>query len=131
MKWENVITIPDYWRMYVNPKVDLEKEPKQPCPFHHEEHGRSLSYSKERGYFSCFGACHVLGGDVVSMHMLNNKIKSRKEGEESLARLLGIKLTQEVVLEKKEVKVNQSEVELKVMYARALRLAKGPEDWIA
>lgn len=33
---EKMIAIPDYWHDYVNPKVDLRANPKQPCPFHHE-----------------------------------------------------------------------------------------------
>ena len=42
------ISIPTYWKDYVNSKVDIENEPKQPCPFHNDVHGKSFSYSQER-----------------------------------------------------------------------------------
>lgn len=128
-KLSDVISIPDYWRTYVNPNIDLEREPKQPCPFHHEQHGKSLSYSAEKGYFSCFGACHVLGGDVVRMHMLNYKISDYDRAEESLARLYGIKRDKELTFAKPQVRVDTKEVALRVAIARASSIAVTPEDW--
>ena len=125
------ISIPDYWKTYVNPNVDLEKEPKQACPFHNEQHGQSFSYKAEKGYFSCFGACHVYGGDVVQLHMLNYKIKDYDKAEESLARLYHINLkSKELHFEKKEVKVDEKNVALRVAYAQACNLATGPEAWL-
>lgn len=126
-----MISIPDYWHDYVNPNVDLRANPKQPCPFHHEEHGQSFSYKEGENYFSCFGACHVIGGDVVSMHMLNYKIKDFDKAEESLARLYNIKLeAEELKFEKEETHVSERDVRFRVAYAQACKLAKTPDDWI-
>lgn len=127
---QKMISIPDYWHDYVNNKIDLRQYPKQPCPFHHEEHGQSLSYAEDRGYFSCFGACHVLGGDVVQMHMLNYKIHDYKKAEESLARLYGISLEKDITFSSPETHVNDKDVAFRVAYGKALALAKNPDDWL-
>lgn len=127
---DNIISIPDYWHDYVNSNVDLKREPKQPCPFHHEQHGQSFSYSEDKGYWSCFGACHVLGGDVVRMHMLNYHITSYEKAEESLARLYGIKNEKELTFSKPEVNVDEKEVERRLAIAKASDMAKTPDDWI-
>lgn len=125
-----VIAIPDYWHDQVNPDIDLRANPKQPCPFHHEEHGESLSYSEGRDYFSCFGKCHVFGGNVVQMHMLNYKIKDYDKAEESLARLYGISLDKDITFTKPEVHVSEKDIAFRVAYAQACDLAKTPEDWL-
>lgn len=125
-----LIEIPDYWRDYVNPEVDLRKYPKQPCPFHDEKHGQSFSYASDRGYFSCFGACHVLGGDVVQLHMLNYKIRDYTKAEESLARLYGLRLEKKITFEKPKTHVNMREVENRIAVATAEQLATDPESWL-
>lgn len=126
-----MISIPDYWHDYVNPNVDLRANPKQPCPFHHEEHGQSLSFKEGENYFSCFGACHVIAGNVVQMHMLNYKIRDFDKAEQSLARLYNIKLeAEELKFEKPETHVNEQDVRFRVAYAQACKLAKTPDDWI-
>lgn len=127
---EKMIAIPDYWHDYVNPKVDLRANPKQPCPFHHEQHGQSFSYRADKNYFSCFGACHVLGGDVVRLHMLNYRLHDYEEAEQSLARLYGITLEKEVSFEPKTVTVNDKDIAYRVAYAKACALARSPDDWI-
>lgn len=127
------ISIPIYWKDYVNSKVDIENEPKQPCPFHNEVHGKSFSYSPERGYFSCFGACHVLGGDVVQMHMLNYKIRNYDDAEKSLARLYGIKLDKTKMrptFQKPNLDISDADVEWRVAYGEACHYAKTVDDWI-
>lgn len=125
------ISIPDYWSRYVNPKVDLLKEPKQACPFHNEQRGESFSYRSDKEYFSCFGACHVYGGDVVQMHMLNYKIKDYDKAEESLARLYGIALEKNKVdFTPPELHVNEKDVELRISLGKATRLAKTVDDWL-
>ena len=111
---EKMIAIPDYWHDYVNPKVDLRANPKQPCPFHHEQHGQSFSYRADKNYFSCFGACHVLGGDVVRLHMLNYRLHDYEEAERSLARLYGITLEKELSFEPKTVVVNDKDIAYRV-----------------
>lgn len=124
------ISIPDYWHDYVNPNIDLRNNPKQPCPFHGEQRGQSFSYSAERGYFSCFGACHVLGGDVVRLHMLNYKISDYKKAEASLARLYHIQDVQKLDFTRPTIDLNERDVAFRVAYARACRLAVTPDDWI-
>ena len=123
---EKMIAIPDYWHDYVNPKVDLRANPKQPCPFHHEQHGQSFSYRADKNYFSCFGACHVLGGDVVRLHMLNYRLHDYEEAERSLARLYGITLEKELSFEPKTVVVNDKDIAYRVAYAKACALAVLP-----
>lgn len=129
-KLDNFISIPDYWRDYVNANIDLRTDPKQACPFHHEQHGQSFSYSEEKGYWSCFGACHVLGGDVVRMHMLNYHIESYEKAEESLARLYGIKNEKEITFYRQQPKVDDREVKLRVAIAQAEGLATDPDSWV-
>lgn len=114
----------------MNANIDLQENPKQPCPFHHEEHGQSFSYSEEKGYFSCFGACHVLGGDVVRLHMLNYKISDFDKAEESLARLYGIVNKKEITFTKPETHVNEKDVKLRVAIAKACKLANNPDSWL-
>ena len=126
----NKISIPNYWHDYVNANIDILQNPKQPCPFHKEEHGKSFSYLHEKGYFSCFGACHVMGGDVVRMHMLNYKIDDYDKAEESLARLYGIKEEKEVIFSQPEIRIDEKDVKFRVAYAQACRVAKTPDDWL-
>lgn len=123
------ISIPEYWTAYVNTEWDLAKLPKGPCPFHGEKHGNSFSFSPGKGYFSCFGQCKVFAGDVVSMHQLNYKIKSRDEAETSLAQLIGVKEDRIVSFEKPEVHVNEKDVEYRIAYANALNASRTPDDW--
>lgn len=123
--------IPEYYAKFVVPGVDLRVDPKQPCPFHHEQSGKSFSYSIEKDYFSCFGACKCFGGDVVKMHMLHRGIKSRGEGERSYKILCGV--NPDVVkldLRKREVQVNEDEVTYRATYAEAVRKATTPERWL-
>lgn len=124
------IPIPKYWEDHVDSKLSLESFPKQACPFHNEEHGKSFSYSAEKGYWSCFGACHVLGGDVVKMHMVNYHIKDYEEAEKSLASLYGIRLENEVSFDREEPKVNQRDIAYNIAYGKALRAARTPDDWV-
>ena len=95
-------SVPQYFKQYVDSKVDLDVTPSIPCPFHHEVNGKSFTYSKQLGVWRCWGACHC-GGNVVDLHKLNYRIKSRAEAEESLCRLLGIKMEVKFSIEKEEV----------------------------
>lgn len=79
----------------------------------------------------CFGACHF-GGDVVAMHQKHYKLRNREEAEKSLYRLLGYKASaQAVVLQRDPPRVNEREVAFKTAYAKALMVAKTPDDWDA
>lgn len=130
-KLNKMISIPDYWKDYVSSKVDLKTDPKQQCPFHNEQHGKSLSYDAIRGYWSCFGACHKIAADVVQMHQLNYKLRSYEDAEKSLARLYKISLDdKKLSFKKPEVNINEHDVKFRVAYAQACRLAKTPDEWI-
>ena len=89
MSSKGLLSIPEYYKRYINHNVDLSIETKQCCPFHHED-TPSFSYSPERGTWRCFGACHK-GGDVIDLHQLNYKLSNREEAKRSLMDILGIK----------------------------------------
>lgn len=125
----DLISIPQYYKQYVDTTVNLDNEPTQPCPFHDEKHGRSFSYSKRLGIWRCFGQCHC-GGDVVDLHRLNYKLKSREEAEKSLASILGVSLDKVLSFEKKSIEVDMNDVHRRRVYSLALSLAKEPDDWL-
>jgi hypothetical protein len=122
-------TIPEYYKERVDPNVDLETEPYQPCPFHNETTGKSLSYSKQLGIFRCFGKCHC-GGDVIDMHRLNYRLKSREEAKRSLYSLYNISFEDTISFEKEEVEVDEKDVHRRRAYSLSLKLAQTPDDWI-
>lgn len=122
-------TIPQYFKQYVNSKIDLDVTSSIPCPFHHEVNGKSFTYSKQLGVWRCWGACHC-GGNVVDLHKLNYRIKSRAEAEESLCRLLSIKMEVKFSIEKEEVNVDETDVYRRRVYNLACSLAKDPDSWI-
>ena len=78
-------TIPEYYTLMINSSVDLIEEPKQCCPFHHED-TPSFSYSVSKNVWRCFGGCHT-GGDVIELHRMNYHIRSREEAKQSLQRI--------------------------------------------
>lgn len=120
-------SIPEYFKRYVNSNIDLNTETSIPCPFHHEEHGKSFTYSPTKKVFRCWGACHT-GGDVIALHQLNHKYKTRDEAKRSLYAMFEI--DNKPSFRKKEVTVNEEEVKERVAYANALRVAKTVDDWI-
>lgn len=121
-------SIPDYYKKYVDKTVDLNEAPHQPCPFHGETHGKSFSYKD--GIWSCFGACHVYGADVVELHRRNYKINSRDEAELSLRKLYGLPLKMVPTFKSKEVEVDDNQVHRKALYNQALRIANDADSWI-
>lgn len=125
----NLPTIPDYFRNYVDPQTDLIATPHIPCPFHNEQHGKSFSYNIEKKIWRCFGECHC-GGDVIDLHRLNKRFRTREEAKLSLYAMFGIK--EEIVtnFEREPVKADENEVYRNRLYNRALQLAKTPDDWI-
>lgn len=120
-------TIPEYFKKYVNPNIDLETENSIPCPFHKEVHGKSFTYSPSKKIFRCWGACHT-GGDVIELHRLTNKIKTREEAKISLYEMCGVDMRP--TFTKRVVTANPEEVKERVAYANALRAAKTLEDWV-
>lgn len=122
-------TVPQYYTQYVDSKVDLNETPYQPCPFHGEVNGRSFSFSKQMGIWRCFGACHS-GGDVVDLHKLNYRLKTKEEALKSLCALYGIELNEKPNFVVERPEVNEAEVYRRRALAIAMSLAKTPEDYI-
>ena len=127
----NEIRLSDYWKKYVDSEVDLNDTPKMQCPFHGEKHGKSFSYWAEKNKFSCFGACHVHGGDIVDLHMLNRRIKSRREAEDDLYRIYKLERPKEDFSSPTIAEASLTQVELNSQIGKAQLLCKGPDDWIA
>jgi hypothetical protein len=82
-------TIPEYYKDFINSRVNLTNESKQCCPFHKED-TPSFSYSPERKIWRCFGGCKC-GGDVIELHKKNYDLASREEALNSLKGLYGVK----------------------------------------
>lgn len=126
---EKLPTIPQYYKEHVDPKVDLEATPSLPCVFHNEKTGKSFSYSRQLHIWRCFGQCHC-GGDVIDLHRLNYRLKSREEAKKSLFSLYGLELKKEdISFEKEEVKIDEKDVYRRQVYSLAVSLAKCPDDW--
>ena len=122
----HLLTVPEYYKRFIDSSVDLNVTTKVCCPFH-KEATPSFSYSPERGTWRCFGACKC-GGDVIALHMKNAKLHTRAEAKKSLFDLLGIK--HEVSFNYKRPEVNEESVRQHLAYAEALSLAKTVDDWI-
>lgn len=121
-------TVPEYYKEFIDGKVDLTEEPKQCCPFHHEN-TPSFSYDGRSGRWSCFGSCHA-HGDVVDMHRRWFKMSSREEAENDLNRMCKIS-TAEIKIQKKDITlINEQQLETKVAYIRANVMANRPERWV-
>ena len=125
-------SIPTYFKLYVDPKVNLDETPSIPCPFHNEVSGKSFTYSRQLNVWRCWGACHC-GGDVVDLHKLNYKFRSKEEAKRSLCNLCGISITNNLTFEKEEIKVNDEDVHRRRVYSAAVKLAENSEnvnDWL-
>ena len=122
-------SIPQYYRDHVDPKVDLNVTPSQPCPFHNETEGKSFSYSRQLNMWRCFGKCHC-GGGVIELHKLNYHLKTIQEAEKSLCSIYGIDFKEELSFEIEEIQVDEKDVYRRRAYALAVELAKEPSDWI-
>ena len=123
---KSIISIPDYFRRFIDSTVDLSTDNKVCCPFHKED-TPSFSYSPERNTWRCFGACHI-GGDVIALHQKNYKLPDRASAKASLLAILGIK--NEVTFERPKVSANEELVRERLIYAKALELAVTVEDWL-
>ena len=119
-------TVPEYYKAYINPKVDLTEEPKQCCPFHKED-TPSFSYDYRTGRWSCFGACHA-HGDAIDMHMRWYKLKSRQEAERDLAIKYKVDISKQEVEKKEDIFINKERVDLKTVFCLVNKLASSPSD---
>jgi len=126
-KIKTIISIPEYFKAYIDDRIDLIESRQVLCPFH-DDHSPSFTYSSEKGVARCW-SCGK-GGDVISMHMHNYHIKTREEAVESLANLLGVNLN-EIDFSERKVKIDHKAVELTVLSVMAEGLCKSPDDWLA
>ena len=124
------MTVPEYYRKFIDPKVNLEETPKVCCPFH-EENTPSFSYDERSGRWRCFGRCKT-GGDTIDMHMRNFRLKSRVEAEESLCSLLGIPYKKISSIEqlKQEIIIDEESVELDRVYNLCLLYSNDLDRWM-
>lgn len=121
-------TVPEYYKAFIDSKVDLTNEPKQCCPFHKED-TPSFSYDFRTGRWSCFGACHA-HGDVIDMHQRHFKIQSREQAEIDLAKRCRVDRTKLQIETKESIYVNKKKVDLKTAFVKANMLANTPERWV-
>ena len=124
-------TIPEYFKAHVDSTIDLVATPHCACPFHGEVSGKSFSYKIDGDIWSCFGACHILGGDVVALHKLNYKLASREEAERSLYAMYNVKRTPVTNFKKRVIDINPEDVMRRRVYALAIKCARTPDDWLA
>ncbi len=129
MEYGTMPTVAQYYKDFIDAKVDLIKEPKQCCPFHKEK-TPSFSYMPQRGVWSCFGACKVRGADVIKMHQMKFHLNTREEAEESLRSLYKCPKKEETRLIEKRVVINESDVEYQSLVNRCIMLANTPEKWV-
>lgn len=129
MEYGTMPTVAQYYKDFIDAKVDLIKEPKQCCPFHKEK-TPSFSYMPQRGVWSCFGACKVRGADVIKMHQMKFHLNTREEAEESLRSLYKCPKREETRLIEKRVVINESDVEYQSLVNRCIMLANTPEKWV-
>ena len=121
-------SIPSYFRDYVDSKVDLDIMRSIPCPFHGETKGKSFTYSPSLNKWRCWGACHC-GGDVIDLHRLNYKLKSRSDAKLSLYALYGLTADVHSMLQERNVQPKESEVAERTLIAKALRMVT-PDTWV-
>lgn len=124
-------SIPMYFKTYVDPKVNLDETSSIPCPFHNESSGKSFTYSRQLNVWRCWGACHC-GGDVIDLHRLNYRFKTKDEAKRSLYQICGISVSESLTFEKEEIEVSEEDVHRRRVYAAAVNLArKGTsKDWL-
>lgn len=121
-------TVPEYYKAFIDPKVDLTEAPKQCCPFHKED-TPSFSYDTRSGRWSCFGACHA-HGDAIDMHMRWYRFKSRDQAEDDLAKKCRVDRTKIKIETQDDIYINQKKVDLKTAFMQAKLLANTPERWV-
>lgn len=123
----NKITVPKYFSLYINDKIDLNVEKLILCPFH-DDHKPSFSYKPEIGKWRCWsGPCG--GGDVIEMHKVNFKLPDRDTASESLRKLLGI-VDKEYDFRDIEVKLDMLKVRRLSLETIADKICKGRDDYI-
>ena len=87
---KSYITIPEYFKKYIDSSVNLELTPKICSPFR-QESTPSFSYSREKNIWKDFGG-NKEGGDVINLHKVYNKLPNYNTAVISLAKLLDIRI---------------------------------------
>ena len=85
---KSLISIPEYYKKYIDRNIDLNKTPKVASPFRNETRP-SFSYSIQKGIWKDFGGKKE-GGDVISLHKAWRKFRTYDEAMYSLAQILSI-----------------------------------------
>ena len=132
MQYGILPTVPGYYKDWINSKVDLASEPKQCCPFHKED-TPSFSYDVRTGRWSCFGACHMYGKDVIDMHQKKFHFSTRAEAENDLYEKYHIpkKSIAEKLADAQSVfEMGSNQINADVLFCKACMLAKCPDDWV-
>jgi len=122
----NFVSIPMYFKQYINSDVDLEKNHSVLCPFH-DDHNPSMVYQPEKQFIKCW-ACGA-GGDVISLHQINKGFRTRQEAMESLVSLYNIEemsVSKTVVLE--AVEADKDSIMNSITIYKALSLANARKD---
>lgn len=124
-------SVPEYYQEFINQKVNLLDEPKQCCPFHHEN-TPSFSYNPETGRWSCFGACHA-HGDVIEMHRRVYHLDSYEEARKSLDTIYEVEAVRNLndTIDIKTRYINEDKIADEVLYQKAILLAgNNKKRWI-
>jgi len=122
-------TIPEYYRDFINSRVNLTNDPKQCCPFHKED-TPSFSYSSERKVWRCFGGCKC-GGDVVELHRKNYGLASREEALISLKRLYRVKDSVRTLTHREDVlEVDTYKIEKESLLSALSMRARSVSRWL-
>lgn len=121
-------SIPEYYARFIDSTVDLNRTPKVCCPFH-EELTPSFSFSSDRGVWRCFGACKT-GGDVVAMHQRHYRIRTRRDAEASLYKVMGL-VAPVAVPELHQGMADDHAIQLRASIAKATLVSESPDDWDA
>lgn len=121
-----MISIPEYFKKFIDPSIDLYATPKICCPFHDED-TPSFSFSVEKGIWRCFGACHT-GGDVIALHQKNFHLPNRQTAQKDLLERLGVRNTALILTE--HASPDYAQALLASLISKALFLADTIEDWL-
>lgn len=128
------ITIPVYYKKYINHAIDLTSSPKQ-CCFNHHENTPSFSYSVEKDIWSCFGKCKIFGADVITMCQLHQHLYCRADAVEFLKRELHLiepkkKINPKDLLKREEIEIDENFLTHSIEYNIACKTAKTIDDYI-
>lgn len=124
------LTVPEYYKKFINSKIDLTETSKVCCPFHSED-TPSFSYNASTSKWRCFGSCKA-GGGVVDLHRMNYKLKSNSEAEKSLCKVLGIPIQKISSIDhlNEPVVIDDESVELDRIYNLCNLHANNIDRWV-